>query len=57
MPFLMELPVAASKIIRLIERKKKIAAFPFPLSSFVRFGQIFPAWLYDYIAARNSFRE
>lgn len=57
MPFLMELPIAASKIISLIERKKKIAAFPFPLSTFVRLGQIFPAWLYDYLAARNSFRE
>lgn len=57
MPFLMELPTATAKIIRIIEKKKKISAFPFPLSTFVRIGQIFPAWLYDYVALRNSYRE
>lgn len=57
MPFLMELPEATAKIIRFIEQKKKIAAFPFPLSTFVRLGQAFPAWLYDRIAARAAFRE
>lgn len=57
MPFLMELPDATEKIIRIIERKKKIAAFPFPLSTLVRAGQMFPVWLYDRIAGRNSFRE
>lgn len=57
MPFLMELPDATLKMIRFIEQKKKIAAFPFPLSTFVRLGQIFPPWLYDRIAARAAFRE
>lgn len=57
MPFLMELSAATAKMIKIIERKKKIAAFPFPLSTLVRAGQIFPAWLYDRIAARSSFRE
>lgn len=57
MPFLMELPEATAKIIRIVERKKKIAAFPFPLSTLVRAGQLFPAWFYDRIANRNSFRE
>lgn len=57
MPFLMELPDATAKMIRIIEKKKKIAAFPFPLSTLVRAGQAFPAWLYDYVSARNSFRE
>ncbi len=57
MPFLMELPAATGKIIRIIERKKKIAAFPFPLSTLVRAGQMFPAWFYDRVASRNSFRE
>ncbi len=57
MPFLMELPDGAAKIIKIIERKKKIAAFPFPLSTLVRLGQIFPARIYDFIAARSSFRE
>jgi NADP-dependent 3-hydroxy acid dehydrogenase YdfG len=57
MPFLMELPDATAKIVRIIERKKKIAAFPFPLSTLVRAGQMFPAWFYDRIASRSSFRE
>jgi short-subunit dehydrogenase len=57
MPFLMDLEPATAKIIRIIEKKKKIAAFPFPLSTLVRLGQIFPAWFYDAIARQNSFRE
>jgi NADP-dependent 3-hydroxy acid dehydrogenase YdfG len=57
MPFLMELPDATAKIVRIIEKKKKIAAFPFPLSTLVRAGQMFPAWFYDRIASRSSFRE
>jgi NADP-dependent 3-hydroxy acid dehydrogenase YdfG len=57
MPFLMELPQATAKIVKIIEQKKKIAAFPFPLSTLVRAGQMFPAWLYDRIAGSSSFRE
>ena len=57
MPFLMELPDAVQKIIHIIEQKKRIAAFPFPLSTLVRLAQAFPAWLYDPIVKRNSFRE
>jgi NADP-dependent 3-hydroxy acid dehydrogenase YdfG len=57
MPFLMELPQATAKIVKIIEKKKKTAAFPFPLSTLVRAGQFFPAWLYDRIAGRSSFRE
>lgn len=57
MPFLMELDAGAAKIIRIIEQKKRIAAFPFPLSTFVRAGQLFPTAIYDFIASRSSFRE
>lgn len=57
MPFLMELPEAVAKIIGIIESKKKIAAFPFPLSTLVRAGQFFPASVYDRIVRRFSFRE
>lgn len=57
MPFLMELPAAAKKIIRIIEKRPAIAAFPFPLSTFVRLGQIFPAKVYDYLASLASYRE
>lgn len=57
MPFLMELEPATARIIHIIEQKKATAAFPFPLSTLVRIGQLFPAWLYDKIAAQNSYRE
>lgn len=57
MPFLLELDQACEKIIRIIEQKKAIAAFPFPLSTLVRASQFFPSLLYDWIAAKSAFRE
>lgn len=57
MPFLMELDDGVKKILTIIEKKKKSAAFPFPLSTFVRAGNFFPAWLYDRIAGGANFRE
>ena len=57
MPFLMELDDAVPLFIRAIERKKKFAAFPWQLATFVRAGRIFPAWLYDRIAGRARYRE
>lgn len=57
MPFLMELDDATQKIICAIESRKKSYAFPWQLATIVRAGMLFPNWLYDWIAARNSFRE
>jgi short-subunit dehydrogenase len=57
MPFLLELDDATRKIIRAIERRQKSYAFPWQLASIVRVGTLFPTWLYDRIASRNSFRE
>lgn len=57
MPFLMELEAAVPYFLRAIEEKKKFAAFPWQLANFVRLGRIFPAWLYDKIAARARYRE
>ncbi len=57
MPFLMELDDAVQTIIRGIEKRKKNVAFPFPLAHFVRLARFFPLALYDFIAARNSYRE
>ncbi len=57
MPFLMELEDALPLFIKAIERKKKFAAFPWQLATFVRAGRIFPAWLYDKIASGAKFRE
>jgi short-subunit dehydrogenase len=57
MPFLMELHDAVQLIVGSIERRKKSYAFPWQLASIVRLGMIMPNFMYDWIAARNSFRE
>lgn len=57
MPFLMKLDDAIPKFISAIEKRKKFAAFPWQLATFVRTGKIFPAWLYDKIASRARYRE
>ena len=57
MPYLMELDEAIPKIVSAIEKGKKSIAFPWQLASVVRAGMFMPAFMYDWIAARNSFRE
>ena len=57
MPYLMELDDAVIKMVRAIEKKKKSYAFPWQLASVVRLAMIMPNFMYDFIAARNSFRE
>lgn len=57
MPFLMELDDAIPHFIRAIEKRKKFAAFPWPLATIVRAGKFMPAWLYDRIAGRARYRE
>jgi short-subunit dehydrogenase len=57
MPFLMELEDSIPYFLHAIEKKKKFAAFPWQLATLARAGRYFPAWLYDKIAARSSFRE
>lgn len=57
MPYLMELDHGVRKIVSAIEREKKSYAFPWQLATFVRAGLIMPAAVYDWIAARSSFRE
>lgn len=57
MPYLMELDYAVEKIIRAIERGKRSYAFPWQLATIVRAGLVMPAAMYDWIAARNSYRE
>ena len=57
MPFLMELEDAIPHFINAIEQRRKFAAFPWQLATFVRLGRIFPAWLYDKIAGRAKYRE
>ena len=57
MPFLMELEDSVPYFLNAIERKKKFAAFPWQLATFVRIGRILPAWLYDKIAGGVRYRE
>lgn len=57
MPFLMELDDAVKKIVSAIEKGKKIVAFPWQLATLVRAGLLMPAFMYDWLASRNSFRE
>ena len=57
MPYLMELDVGVKKIVWAIEKGKKIYSFPWQLATVVRAGLIMPVAMYDWIAARNNFRE
>jgi short-subunit dehydrogenase len=57
MPYLMELDDAIAKIVAAIEKGKKSVAFPWQLATVVRAGMLMPTFMYDWIAARNSFRE
>jgi short-subunit dehydrogenase len=57
MPYLMELDDAIPKILRAIEKRKKSIAFPWQLATVVRATMFMPAFMYDWIAERNSFRE
>lgn len=57
MPYLMELNDGVQKIVSAIEKEKKTYAFPWQLATIVRATMMLPPVMYDWIAARNSFRE
>ena len=57
MPFLMELEDAIPYFRRAIEQRKRFAAFPWQLATFVRIARFLPAKWYDAAAGRASFRE
>ena len=57
MPYLMELEDAVQKMVRAIEKRKKSYSFPWQLATIVRACMLLPIPLYDWVAARNSFRE
>jgi len=56
-PYVMEVDYAVQKIIRAIERRKKGYAFPWQLATIARACKLLPVHMYDWIAARNAFRE
>jgi len=57
MPYLMELDDGVRKIVTAIEKEKKTYAFPWQLATIVRATMMMPPAVYDWLAARNSFRE
>jgi short-subunit dehydrogenase len=57
LPFVMELEDSIPHFIKAIEKRKKFAVFPWQLGTLVRTARFFPAWLYDRIAGRASYRE
>lgn len=55
-PYLMEVDQAVTKIVRAIEKRKKGYSFPWQLATIARACKLLPIPMYDWIAARNSFR-
>ena len=56
-PYLMEVDQAVRKIVRAIEKRKKGYAFPWQLATVARACKLLPIPMYDWFAARNSFRS
>jgi short-subunit dehydrogenase len=55
-PYAMEVDQAVRKIVRAIEKRKKGYAFPWQLATLARACKLLPIPMYDWFAARNSFR-
>jgi short-subunit dehydrogenase len=55
-PYMMEVDHAVTKIVRAIEKRKKGYAFPWQLAALARACKHLPIPMYDWFAARNSFR-
>ena len=55
-PYLMEVDYAVQKIVQAIEKRKKGYAFPWQLATLARACKLLPIPMYDWFAARNSFR-
>ncbi len=47
MPFLMDVDAAVERIVRAIRRRRRVAAFPWPLATLVRLSRLVPSVLYD----------
>ena len=52
MPFLVEPDYVARKIVRAIERRRRVSAFPWPVAAFVWLAKRTPNAIYDRIVAR-----
>lgn len=52
MPLLVDLDDALDRMMPAIRRRRALLAFPRPLSTLARVGQILPTWLFDALASR-----
>jgi len=52
MPFLVDPDDAVDRMIEAIRTRRRLLAFPRPLSTLVWLAQLFPPWLYDRLASR-----
>ena len=50
MPFLVECDDAVERMVGAIRKRKKLLSFPWPLAWLIWIGQVFPNWLYDFLA-------
>lgn len=56
-PYVMEIDQAVRKIVHAIEKRKKGYAFPWQLATVARACKLLPIPMYDWFAAKNSFRS
>ena len=54
MPFLMDVDVAARKIVAGIEKRRPVVMFPWPLAAAVRFSRLIPARLWDRLVSKDG---
>jgi len=54
MPFLLSSPEAADRIVRALDRKKRVFAFPWPTAMGMRFMAALPAPLYEWVAGKTA---
>jgi short-subunit dehydrogenase len=57
MPYLMEVEDATQKIIRAIEKRTRVYAFPWQLASIVRIMRFAPVKLYDRLVTNGAFQD
>jgi short-subunit dehydrogenase len=53
MPFLLPADEAARRIVRAIERNKRIYTFPWPMAVAIRIVRMLPSWLYEWLASKS----
>jgi len=57
MPFLMSPEKAARKILRAIERKRRVYNFPWQMAAVIKLGRMLPRWLFDRLVSKGPVNE